>query len=89
MLLHIGEDTVLRTRDVVAILDLKSALSFETQAFLRAAQEKNEVRNAGEGAFKALILCQRNGKSCVYYSPISSDTLKKRFSLASANRLPF
>ncbi|MBR5218138.1 MAG: DUF370 domain-containing protein, partial [Clostridia bacterium] len=46
MYLHLGKDTVVNTKDVIAILDLEStSVSKNTRDFLKIVEEEGFVRN--------------------------------------------
>ncbi|TDQ38336.1 extracellular matrix regulator RemB [Aureibacillus halotolerans] len=75
MFIHIGEDVVVRSEDVVAILDrvlLDSSLI--TQEFINETQKDRLVFDLAEGMTKSIVVM----KEAVYFSPLSSVTLKKR-----------
>ncbi len=84
LILHVGEDVVVLSREVVAILDLSSSLSPDTQGFLQMAEEEGFVRNVGPGDFKSVVICQSGNRTRVYYSPISSKTLWLRGALGDS-----
>ncbi|CAM3944893.1 extracellular matrix regulator RemB [Mesobacillus zeae] len=71
MYLHVGEDTLVRTRDVIAILDKESASSSPIlEEFLRG----QEAVNLSKAEYKSIVVtCDK-----IYYSPLASGTLKKR-----------
>ncbi|MGB9661946.1 MAG: extracellular matrix regulator RemB [Moorellaceae bacterium] len=80
MYLHVGRDTVVPLREIVAILDYQkfkhSTLNKEFWAV------RNRKPPAKEGTVKSFIVTVDNK---IYYSNISSTTLAKRAALA-ANR---
>ncbi len=79
MYLHLGQDTVVRTRDVIAIFDLENAsISKSTKSYLSQAQKKGYVINVTLEMPKTFVVCSVDGKTVVYISQISSATLKKR-----------
>ena len=79
MLLHIGNDVMIPISDIVFILDIntckksKTNLSFIDRAFSAEFQKKEAHENS-----KSLIVIIKDEKTLLYYSPISSVTLKKR-----------
>ncbi|NGP45192.1 DUF370 domain-containing protein [Bacillaceae bacterium SIJ1] len=75
MFIHLGEDTVVRTQDVIAILDNSLLESSEmTQEFIAENQKCGLVHEISEGSPKSIVVT----KDAVFYSPLSSATLKKR-----------
>ena len=75
MFLHIGEDSVIPIKDIVGIFDIKIRENNSTKEFLQIASEEGFVKSDGDEEEKSFILTNEN----VYFSPISSATLKKRF----------
>jgi hypothetical protein len=82
--LHIGQDTVVRLEDIIAIFDIEtSSVSKLTRKFLNEAQTNGEIFNVTSQLPKSFIVCRekRNkklGRTIVYISQISSTTLLKR-----------
>ncbi|KYO67252.1 extracellular matrix regulator RemB [Thermovenabulum gondwanense] len=73
MFIHIGKNTVIKSRDVIAILDSSTAKSAATSEFLQIAKEEGFVKSE-EKEGKSIIITEKN----IYFSPISSITLLKR-----------
>lgn len=81
MYLHLGGDTVVSLKDVIAIFDLDiTSISKITREFLHIAEEEGFVVNVSEDLPKSYVLAEINQKSRVYISPISASTLLKRAS---------
>ena len=79
MYVHLGEDTAVDTRDIVAIIDLdNSATSKSTRNFLAAEQKKGSVINVTEELPKSAVICDVKGDKKVYISQLASATLHKR-----------
>ena len=80
MYLHLGNDVVVRKRDVLAVFDLdNSSQSHLTRAFLAAAEKRGEVVNAaGDELPKSFVLCAEGAQQTVYLSQLNSSTLLKR-----------
>ena len=78
MYLHLGQDTILRTKDILGIFDLDTAsLSRHTRDFLARAQQEGRVVNVSVELPKSFIVTVRQPPT-VYISQISAATLKKR-----------
>lgn len=80
MFLHLGQDVVIRMKDVVGIFDLEtSTISNTTRNYLAAAQKAGQVVSISDDMPKSFILCRDGkGKTTVYTSQISTATLLKR-----------
>ncbi len=79
MYLHLGGDTVIAMKDIIAIFDLDlTTTSKITREFLHVAEEEGFVINVSSDLPKSYILTQNNNESRVYISPISAATLLKR-----------
>ena len=77
MYLHIGGDVCVKIKDIVAVMDMEtSSTSRITQDFLR--QKKNKVISVNEELPKSYVVIHTMGKTILYVSPISSQTLLKR-----------
>lgn len=86
MFLHLGGDTVVALKDVIAIFDLDiTSTSKITREFLHVAEEEGFVINVSDDLPKSYILAETNNKSKVYVSPISAATLLKRANNFTAN----
>lgn len=80
MFLHLGQDIVIRMKDVVGIFDLEtSTISGTTRDYLAAAQKAGQVVDVSDEMPKSFVLCRDGtGKTTVYTSQISTATLLKR-----------
>ncbi|SDF53980.1 extracellular matrix regulator RemB [Sporolituus thermophilus] len=74
MFLHLGGDTVIPLKSVIAIGDLKFSRSPVNDEFLRTMREENMIVDISEGSPKSFVVTDK----VVYLSAISSLTLKKR-----------
>ncbi|MBE7045243.1 MAG: DUF370 domain-containing protein [Ruminococcaceae bacterium] len=79
MFLHLGGDVVVRMSDVVAVFDMdNTTVSKHSRNFLTKAQRAGEVVDVTEDLPKSYIITNSGGKTRVYISSISSQTLTKR-----------
>lgn len=79
MYLHLGQNTVVRTEDIIGVFDMdNSTVSKHTRDFLGKAQRENQVVNVSMELPKSFILCEQNGKQTVYISQIAPSTLLRR-----------
>ena len=74
-----GSDTVVNTKNVIAILDLEStSQSQNTRDFLKIVEEEGFVRNVSDEIPKTFVLCEIDGQSVIYITNISSKALAGR-----------
>jgi len=80
MYLHLGQDTVVRTRDIIGIFDMDNAtVAAATKRYLALAQKNGRVVSITDELPKTFVVCRNeSGQVTVYISQISSATLKKR-----------
>ncbi len=81
MYLHLGQDTVVKEKDVIGIFDLDtSTVSKSTRDFLTKAQKNNEVYTVSSELPKSFVVASAKGKNIqkIYISQLSSSTLQKR-----------
>lgn len=75
MFIHLGGDVMVPNKEVIAIFDLKMKDSSDsTKEFLHVAEEEGFVVVIDENDSKSFVVTNQK----VYFSPISSLTLKKR-----------
>lgn len=81
MYLHLGQETVVKTRDIIGIFDLDtSTVAKSTRDFLSSSEKRGEVINVTDDLPKTFVVVspKRDKKSRVYISQLSSSTLQKR-----------
>lgn len=75
MFIHLGGNTVIRAREIIAIFNVDiEATSPTTATFLKQAKENGTVEVIAAEEMKSVVVTEER----VYYSPISSLTLKRR-----------
>lgn len=75
MYIHLGGEKIIRTSQLVAIFDVSIEQSSKlSRQFVAHAQKNREVETIGEEEPKSIVVTEHK----VYYSPISTSTLKKR-----------
>ncbi|MFD1019402.1 extracellular matrix regulator RemB [Thalassobacillus hwangdonensis] len=85
MFIHIGDDHVIRSKDVVSIIDhtLISSSTIVEEMIFNQRKEKNVIENQDNDA-KSIVIT----KDAIYFSPLSVMTLKKRANMmATLNKL--
>lgn len=81
MYLHLGQEKIVKTEDIVGIFDLDTAtVSKNTRNFLTRAEKKGQVINVTDDLPKTFAVTCKKGqkKQTVYISQISTTTLEKR-----------
>ncbi len=79
MFLHLGGDVVIPVRDIIAVFDIETTtISKDTQEFLRIAEEEGFVETISAEIPKSFVITEKEKKSRIILSPISSSTLIKR-----------
>lgn len=82
MYLHLGQDVVVLSADVIGIFDIENAtIRRATRDFLSTAQRAGRVAEVSGELPKSFVVCAgqgKNRKETVYLSQISSGTLRKR-----------
>ncbi len=81
MYLHLGNDTIIRTDDLIGIFDLESStLSHRTREYLSKAEKSGRVINVSAELPKSFVLCRENDEERIYICQLSPVTLIKRAS---------
>ncbi len=79
MFLHIGEGKILNKKDIVAVFDLETtSISKKTSEFIKKSEKNSLIEYVSHEIPKSYIICNSKGKTKVYISQISSQTLYKR-----------
>ncbi len=81
MILHLGQETVIKEEDVIGIFDLDSTtVSKKTRSFLTTKQKEGKIVPVSEELPKSFILAGKKNtrEEIVYLSQLSTATLYKR-----------
>lgn len=79
MYLHLGQEIVVRSDEIVGIFDIdNTSIEKATRNFLASAEKNHKVINVAFDIPKSFIVCEYKGETTVYISQISPATLKKR-----------
>ena len=81
MYLHLGQETVVKTKDIVGIFDMDtSTVSKSTREYLSKAEKSGEVVTITFELPKTFVVVnkQKSKEKTVYISQLSSTTLEKR-----------
>ncbi len=75
MFIHLGGDTIVNSKRIIAILNVNSALEADsTKEFFKTAQEEGFIADFDQTNYKSVVITDKD----IYLSPISTLTLKKR-----------
>jgi hypothetical protein len=75
MFIHVGGEKIIRSSELIAIFDLSiEKHSKISKQFVNEAAKEKRIEVIGEEESKSLVVTVNK----IYYSPISSTTLKKR-----------
>jgi len=75
MFIHLGGEKIIRSSELIAIFDLSIENSSKvSKQFIEHAEKNKNVEVISQEECKSLVITTNK----VYYSPISSTTLKKR-----------
>jgi hypothetical protein len=75
MFIHLGGEKIIRAAELIAIFDLSMEKTSKiSKQFISHAEKEKKIEMIGDEDSKSLVVT----KNKVYYSPISSSTLKKR-----------
>ena len=79
MYLHLGQNTVVDTEQLLGVFDLDNAtVSKHTRDFLARAQKEGRVVNVSMELPKSFVVCRDKEGETVYLSQLSSATLLRR-----------
>ena len=79
MYLHLGQNTLVPVKSVLGVFDLDNSTSSHiTRKFLNNAEKNKILINISEDIPRSFVLCNENGKTVIYLSQLSSQTLLKR-----------
>jgi hypothetical protein len=75
MFIHLGGEKIIRAAELIAIFDLSMEKTSKiSKQFISYAEKEKKIEMIGEEDSKSLVVTINK----IYYSPISSSTLKKR-----------
>lgn len=72
--MHLGEDTVVSTREIIGIFDMVAAGGGLTRVFLERARSVGRLKDVSDGDAKSLVLTVKG----TFLSPISPGTLHRK-----------
>lgn len=83
MYLHLGADISVNKKYIVGIFDLENtSTSKKTREYLKRITSEGKVTDVSSADLpRSFVVTVENGKERVYISPISSQTLLKRYEM--------
>ena len=79
MYLHLGQNVIVKQSEILGIFDLDNASSaLATRNFLKQAEERKQIVEVFDDIPKSLVITEKKGKTTVYFSQLSPQTLKGR-----------
>lgn len=79
MFLHLGQDTVIKTKNIIGIFDLdNTTIMKSSRNYLTVAEKQNRVKYVSYELPKSFVVCNEKDGITVYISQLSSQTLMKR-----------
>ena len=80
MYLHLGQNVMVRDRDIIGVFDLDNTTwSFRTRRFLERAEREGRVTAVGDDLPRSFVLVREgDGPAEVYITQLTSVTLQKR-----------
>ena len=81
MFLHLGENTVISSSEIIGIFDMdNTTVSKATRDYLSKMHKDKKIIDVSLDLPKSFVLCKDrdSGENVVYISPISTQTLLKR-----------
>ncbi len=76
MSLHLGNDFIISTKQIISILNIHGVTGDRYSPFNIGKKSVFRKRKIGPGPYRSAVLCC---KGTVYLSPIDATTLTKRF----------
>ena len=78
MYVHLGEDTLIRSEDIIGIFDIDNTTVMKSsREYLKQANQKNRIINVSYDLPKSFIVSAENGYT-VYISLLSTATISSR-----------
>ena len=81
MYLYLGQETVVKSDEIIGIFDMDNTTQSKiTRDYLSAAEKSGDVINVTWELPKSFVVCSKKGKkeNRVYVSQLASSTLEKR-----------
>ncbi|HEX7713251.1 MAG TPA: extracellular matrix/biofilm biosynthesis regulator RemA family protein [Bacillota bacterium] len=74
MFIHLGGDTLISSKDIIAIISVENVSDADCRKVFLKGQDQKEIKRIDSENCKSIIITDKK----IYLSPISTLTLKKR-----------
>lgn len=79
MYIHIGNDFVVYTGDVIGVFDFDGLMSsVSSRDYLKRLEEDNRLISVSDDIPKAIVVTVSNGEDIAYLTPLNSKTIQNR-----------
>ena len=79
MFIHLGNDVVVNSKNIVGIFDIENTTTGKnTSKILEKATKEKRVVTVSYEMPKSFVVCMENGREVIYISQSSVATLRKR-----------
>ena len=79
MYLQLGQDTVIKTDNIIGIFDLdNTTVQKGTRDYLNFAEKNGETKYVSFDLPKSFVVSEKNGKREIYITHLATNTLFKR-----------
>lgn len=79
MYVHIGNDFVVYSGDIIGIFDFDGIMSSRiSSGYLKRLEAENRLISVSEDIPKSVIITMSNGEDVAYLSPLGSKTIQNR-----------
>ncbi len=79
MFIHLGENTIVKTKDIVGIFDMDNTTVMKSsRTFLNKAEKEKRTVTVSYELPKSFVVCREKKKNIIYISQLSSVTLENR-----------
>ncbi len=82
MYVHLGNNCNVRSKNILAVLDMDtSTLSKITREFFATAEEEGFINLVSADLPKSAVICEVGHESKVFLCPVASSTIRKRIKM--------
>jgi len=79
MYLHLGQNVIIPTKNIVGIFDLNNTtVSKKTREYLNRAEKNGHIIYVNRDLPRSFVVCEYDGVLTVYVTQLASTTLYKR-----------
>lgn len=79
MYLHLGQDVVVKTAEIIGIFDIENTtVQKNSRDFLSLAEKQGQVQNVSEELPRSFVVIESEKKTNVYITQLSCAALRRR-----------